>query len=63
VVEWRFCRGFCHFWCAERGELAGKTWWSCGESVAASTSKSAPLKNANLYPHFSIFFSCVENID
>jgi hypothetical protein len=45
-VEQRFCRGFCEFRCAERGELAGKTWWSCGESVAGNNSKSGPQGHA-----------------
>ena len=26
VAKWRFCRGFCDFWCAEHGEMRGKSW-------------------------------------
>jgi hypothetical protein len=57
VVEWRFCRGFCDFRCAERGELRGKTWWSCGESVVEITSKPVELKRANFFAHFRFFFA------
>jgi hypothetical protein len=56
VVEWRFCREFCDFRCAERGELHGKTWWICGESVVEITGKSTQLKHANFFAHFSDFF-------
>jgi hypothetical protein len=56
MVEWRFCGGFCDFRCAERGELRGKTWWSCGETVVEITSGSVQLKHANFSHIFSIFF-------
>jgi hypothetical protein len=50
-----FLQGFCDFWCAKRGELGGKTWWNCGESVVEITSKSVPLKHDNFFAHFSVF--------
>jgi hypothetical protein len=56
VVEWRFCSGFCDFRCAERGELRGKTWWSCGETVVEITGRSVQLKHANFLHIFRFFF-------
>jgi hypothetical protein len=50
-----FLQGFFDFRCAERGELGGKTWWSCGETVVEITSKSAPLQQANFFAHFRFF--------
>jgi hypothetical protein len=55
MVEWRFCRGLFDFRCAERGELRGKTWWSCGESVVEITSRSVQLKHANFLHIFRLF--------
>jgi hypothetical protein len=55
MVEWRFCGGFCDFRCAERGELRGKTWWSCGETVVEITSRSLQLKHA-IFLHVFRFF-------
>jgi hypothetical protein len=53
-VEQRFCRGFGEILCVERGELAGKTWWSCGESVAEITA-NRHRKTCRLFAHFQIF--------
>jgi hypothetical protein len=60
VLGWRFCRGFCDFRWAERGELRGKTWWSCGETVVEITSRSLQLKHANFYTFFDFFFAGAE---
>jgi hypothetical protein len=49
-------QGFCQFRRAERGELAGKTWWSCGESVAENNSKSASQKHASFLHIFRFLF-------
>jgi hypothetical protein len=43
----RFCRGFCDFHRAKRGEVRGKSWWICGESVVGNTIKSITEKYAN----------------
>jgi hypothetical protein len=53
-------QGFCDFRCAERGELRGKTWWSCGESVVEITSRWAQLKHANFLDVLQIFLAGLE---
>jgi hypothetical protein len=62
-VGWLFCRGFYDFGCAERGELRGKTWWSCGESMAGNYSKSAPLKHRKFLHIFDFFCGVQHRID
>jgi hypothetical protein len=35
--------------------MRGKSWWSCGESVAGNDSKFTRLKHANFFAEFSSF--------
>jgi uncharacterized membrane protein len=55
VVERRFCRGFCGFRVAKRGELRGTSWWICGENVVLACSSSGPEKHANFLNYFCGF--------
>jgi hypothetical protein len=35
--------------CAKRGEVRGKSWWICGESVVGNDTKSTAEKYANFF--------------
>jgi hypothetical protein len=52
-----FLQRFCNFGSAERGEMGGTTWWSCGESVVESDGKLIREKHANFSAHLLNFFA------
>jgi hypothetical protein len=47
-----FLQGFLRFTVRKRGELRGKTWWNCGESVAGNDNKSGHEKHASFFEFF-----------